>query len=145
MRTMGVIIFLLLLLAAPLYAEDAPQTGDLTIIVSGFKTNNGYARIALSNSEQTFQDEDKAFCLVKARITNYKVTVILKDIPFGTYAVSVFHDENGSGKLERNVLGIPKEDYGFSNNARGKVNPPGFDKVRFELNTRSVIQYITVK
>ena len=40
------------------------------------------------------------------------------DIPPGTYAIAVFHDENANGKLDKNFLGIPCEGYGASNNVR---------------------------
>lgn len=49
------------------------------------------------------------------------------DLPPGTYAISVFLDENGNGKLDQNVIGIPKERFGFSNNPRILTGPPSFN------------------
>lgn len=51
----------------------------------------------------------------------------------GTYAVMVFHDENGNGKLDQAANGIPLEGYGFSRNARGHWGPPRFDDARFDI------------
>jgi uncharacterized protein (DUF2141 family) len=51
----------------------------------------------------------------------------------GTYAVSVFHDENSNGKLDINFIGIPREGVGASNNARGHFEPPGFDPAAFQF------------
>jgi len=48
-----------------------------------------------------------------------------------TVAVSVFHDENGNGKLDRNFIGMPKEGVGASNDAVGTLGPPKFDDARF--------------
>ncbi len=42
-----------------------------------------------------------------------------EDIPPGRYALAVIHDENMNGKLDANWLGVPKEGYGFSNDAKG--------------------------
>ena len=54
------------------------------------------------------------------------VAVVLKDLPEGEYAVVAFHDENGNGELDRNVLGIPTEGHAFSNDATGRMGPPAF-------------------
>lgn len=51
----------------------------------------------------------------------------LGDLAPGRYAFFAMHDANGNGDLDRNFLGIPTEDYGFSNGARGVVGPPSFD------------------
>ena len=51
----------------------------------------------------------------------------------GRYAVIVFHDENADGRLEKSLLGIPEEGYGFSNGASGFLGPPGFDAAAFDL------------
>ena len=48
-------------------------------------------------------------------------------LPPGTYALGLFHDLNGNGVLDKNLFGIPKEPYGFSKNARGRLGPPSFE------------------
>jgi uncharacterized protein (DUF2141 family) len=60
--------------------------------------------------------------------------VTLKNLPRGVYAVSVFHDENMNGRLDKNVLGIPKEGYGASNNPRKSMGPPKFAEAKFQLD-----------
>lgn len=49
------------------------------------------------------------------------------DIPAGQYAIGVFHDVNANNSLDTNFFGVPKEQYGFSNNATGNFGPPSFD------------------
>lgn len=56
------------------------------------------------------------------------------ELPPGTYAIKLFLDLNGNGKIDTNFLGIPKEPYGFSNNAKGSLGPPAFEAAAFELN-----------
>ena len=48
------------------------------------------------------------------------------DLPAGNYAIGVFHDVNGNNSLDTNFLGIPKEQYGFGNDATGSFGPPSF-------------------
>ncbi len=57
-----------------------------------------------------------------------------EDIPPGTYALAVIHDENMNGKLDTNFLGIPKEGYGFSNGAKSLLGAPSFSAASFEYD-----------
>ena len=66
-------------------------------------------------------------------IEDQSCTVTFKDVPAGTYAVSYIHDENGNGKMDTNFMGIPKEGYGCSNNAKGFMGPPKWEDAKFEL------------
>jgi uncharacterized protein (DUF2141 family) len=61
-----------------------------------------------------------------------------EDIPPGTYAMAVIHDENMNGKLDTNRLGIPREGYGFSNDAKGWLGPPSFSAASFRYDGRSL-------
>jgi uncharacterized protein (DUF2141 family) len=56
---------------------------------------------------------------------------VFENVPAGTYGISAFHDKNDNEKLDTSVIGIPVEDYGASNNARGVFGPPKFDDARF--------------
>ena len=38
---------------------------------------------------------------------------------------------------------IPKEGYGFSNNAKGTFGPPAFEKTIFEINENTVLKCVT--
>ena len=75
----------------------------------------------------------------KSEITNHSCTIIFENIPKGTYAVSIFHDENNNGKLDTNFFGIPNEDYGCSNNAKGFMGPPKWQDAKFKLNTNKTL------
>ena len=62
-----------------------------------------------------------------------ETVVSLKDIPPGTWAVLAFQDANENGELDRNFIGIPSENYGFSRDAAGRFGPPGFDDAAIEV------------
>lgn len=57
-----------------------------------------------------------------------KVIVVLKNLPQGPLALSLYQDANGNGKLDTNAMGMPTEPYGFSNNAFGQFGPPKFEQ-----------------
>jgi uncharacterized protein (DUF2141 family) len=72
--------------------------------------------------------------------TGPEATLIF-DVPAGTYAVSAHHDENGNGKMDSNMLGVPKEGYGVSNDVRARFRPPRFSEaaVRISRDTTLVL------
>jgi uncharacterized protein (DUF2141 family) len=113
---------------------------DVIINVSNLNNNNGKVFVALYNSESSFLNKEtkRDYSLIK----NNGCTVIFKDVPNGIYAVSMFHDENDNNKMDTNFLGIPKEDYGCSNNAKGFMGPPKWEDAKFQINNNSIIQHI---
>jgi uncharacterized protein (DUF2141 family) len=82
-------------------------------------------------------DASKALRTEPAKIDPQTLTAqaVFFGIPQGTYAVMVFHDENGNGKLDKNMVGIPKEGYGASNNPAKRMRAPTFDEARFSLTS----------
>lgn len=67
-----------------------------------------------------------------------------EDIPLGTYAMVVIHDENMNGKLDTNWLGVPAEGYGFSNDAAATFGAPSFEAASFQYDGRSVEMTMTL-
>ena len=69
----------------------------------------------------------------------------MTDVPHGTYAVRLYHDEDDDGELDTNLFGVPQEAFGFSNNARGSMGPPDFRKAAVVLDTDSLSTTITAE
>lgn len=63
-----------------------------------------------------------------AEASSGKTRVVLKDLPDGPLALSLFQDTNANGRMDMNAMGIPVEPYGFSNNAAGQFGPPQFEQ-----------------
>lgn len=81
-----------------------------------------------------FSDENEEILKgFSEKIVDNKCIIIVKDLKPGKYAFKYFHDENNDKEINTNFMGIPKEGYGFSNNAKGKFGPPSFEKMIFEL------------
>ncbi|HUI29633.1 MAG TPA: DUF2141 domain-containing protein [Candidatus Acidoferrales bacterium] len=114
--------------------QDSITTGSLTIVVQGLRSDKGTVQIGLFNSEETWKSGKAKFRGAKVGINGGKAIWVVEDIPYGIYAVRLFHDENGNDKLDANLFGMPSEDYGFSNNAKGMFGPPGFDKAKFSFD-----------
>ena len=69
-----------------------------------------------------------------SEIKDNKCTLIFKDLENGQYAIRYFHDENKNEELDTNFIGIPKEGFGFSNDAIGKFGPKDFSEWLFEIS-----------
>lgn len=81
---------------------------------------------------------------MKVKIENRKAEYTFEELPFGEYAIKLFHDENMDGELDTNFLGIPTEDYGFSNNVRGTFGPADYDDAKFLFEQTEMTMNISV-
>ncbi len=98
------------------------------------KSNDGEVKLALANSRESYEGEKEYYAGLSSKIENNKAVFVIDSLPFGEYAIKVYHDENSNGKLDKNFMGIPKEDYGFSNNATGMFGPADYDDAKFIFN-----------
>lgn len=111
--------------------DSLQATGKLIVKITGFNNNEGDCWFALDNAKEVYEREDTVWVGKILPIENKEVAVVIDSLKYGEYAVRVFHDENRDGKLDTNFLGIPTEDYGYSNNASGWFGPPSWDKAKF--------------
>ena len=108
------------------------QGGNIDITVTGVNSQKGEIMVALFDSPDGFpQNAVKAIKFVKSPAQKGDVVMHLKEVPYGRYAIALFHDTNGDAVLNTNLLGIPKEGYGVSNNIRNKFSAPKFQQALF--------------
>lgn len=123
------------LLAALPACLSAPAAfaGDLTVEVSGITPDRGKVYIGVYDQPDTFPSGRQRASQVLEPHDRH-LTVHFNDLPPGQYAAAAFQDFNGNGKLDKNLLGIPKEPYGFSREARGSMGPPPFAEAAVTLD-----------
>lgn len=113
---------------------------EIKVTVENIKNTKGKLYIGLYNQSKGFRDVSKTYKDIKMHIKGKNASYIFKDISKGTYAISVFHDENSNGKLDKNILGIPQEAYGFSKNIRHLLGPADFDETSFIVDKNKNIR-----
>ena len=113
---------------------EAAATGVIKVIVDGCPGDQGMVKIALVNSEEGYKDSSRAFLTKAAPVQHGRAMHDFKDVPFGEYAVTVYHDANGNNQLDKSIFGKPLEAYGFSNNVRSLIGRPDYKKAVFFLN-----------
>jgi uncharacterized protein (DUF2141 family) len=121
--------------AAAQVAPAQPKKAKLIIQVSGIHSDKGIVNAGLYQSDEGFPgDRTKAFRVERGKIKDGKATVTFENVPFGSYAFGLYHDENNDGELERTWIGKPEEGICTSNNAEKKDLPPKFEKARFTVD-----------
>ncbi len=127
MKPLITLLFIICLSMSTLLAQNL----TLTVQIVNIKDNVGQIAVAIYNSEKEFMKTRYQGKITKA--IKGEVEVIFENLPAGSYGLSVMHDSNENGKLDSNFFGMPKEGFGFSNNAMGSFGPPGFDKAKVDL------------
>ena len=110
----------------------AANAGDLRVTVSDGPAVPAVLYVALFDSADALT-ADKALAAQTLPMRDGKAQLVFVGLPPGRYALKSFADENGNGKLDANLVGVPIERYGFSNDARGRMGPPSFDAVAVPL------------
>jgi len=125
------------------FSFSVPKKYSLTVQVYGFGDNTGKSFVGLYRPSDPWPEIKKQYIGKVISIVNRTATISFESLDPGIYAVAVFHDKNNNGLLDKNMLGIPIERYGFSNNARETFSAPSFKNAAIDLNTdRSIGVYI---
>ena len=123
-------------------AAGAASGATVEVRVSGVVGNKGKVNVAVCDRERFLkQCSHSGSAPAKAAET----VVTLKDVPPGTWAVLAYQDENENNELDRNFIGIPSENYGFSRDARGKFGPPGFEDAAIEVRGEVTVAPVKLK
>ncbi len=112
----------LLLTAGPLTAAE------LRVEVGGLHNSVGLVRVALFRTPGDFAKEEGVYREAVVPAVVPAATLVFTDIPPGIYGLAAFHDENADGKFDRGFLGIPREGYGFGNDAPVLLDAPPFEQ-----------------
>lgn len=127
-----------LALLAP-WVHAAPSDGAVRIDIAGVRNSRGDVGCLLFNQADGYPEvHARSHRETHVPIAQDRAVCEFKDLAPGTYAAIVFHDENLSGKLDKNLLGMPQEGYGASNNVRPRFSAPGFQPASFAVTAGGV-------
>lgn len=136
-----ILIIILILLVNVFFA----QKGTLKIVVTDIESNKGTINAVLYDEAGKLgflKNIESAHQKKIVKINNKQVAIVFTNVPYGTYAVSIFHDENNNGKIDRTQIGFPAEPWGISGN-KFVIGPPKFKDGKFKIN--SVSKTIKIK
>lgn len=123
------------------------SAADLTVEIVGIRSNDGVIVLGLYDTPDGFDlalkafDHPDGFVRDAGRFLGASIRadsgirrMVFSNLPPGRYASIVFQDANRNGKIDKNLVGIPTEPYGFSRNATGFLGPPNFDDAAVEVS-----------
>lgn len=126
-KSLGILFLILFVFVKPLHAAT------VVIDVKGIENTNGTIEMGVYNNKESFPERSKAFKAISLKPSSSGVTHTFQNLPAGTYAIAVWHDEDKNLAINTNFFGVPKEKYGFSLNQYGSFGAPNFKKVSFQL------------
>jgi uncharacterized protein (DUF2141 family) len=140
-----IFVTILILLARNSFAGE--PSGDLIVQVNGFNHDRGQVVANLFRAGDDVMKIEKAYLHTKGMIGDKHAQLVFRNLAYGTYAVTAFHDENNSGTLEHNLLRMPAEPLGFSNGFQLGIfsGLPRFEKLQFEFKPGADTIAITVR
>ena len=115
-----------------LLLAPAAMAQDLTLNLSS-RGEGGLLAVAVYRDAEAFRRSERPIASRTIPRTGTVTTVTFTGLAPDRYAVAAFHDTDANGRLTLWPIGLPKEAYGFSNDARGQFGPPRFDAASFPL------------
>lgn len=142
MKLYGWVAALLLLVGMNAHAQSV-----LRVEVSGLNDVSGELHISVYDNEDAWLGDDKAAALAVDIDSARQGELVIAELSLapGDYAVSIFYDKNGNGKLDTNFIGIPKEPVALSNNAKPSFGPPKYEDALFTLTEAGLTQQIAIE
>lgn len=126
-------ILLCWIILLPSFSQLTP-TATLEIKFTGVRNQKGLIAIGINTSPEGWPRKPQLDPnWEKSNVVDGGFTARIENLTYGTYAVSVLDDENGNLEMDM-FMGIPKEGFGFSNNARVGLSPPKFEECSFKLD-----------
>ena len=133
------------ILLLTLVVSATAWSGELTIKVANIK-HEGVLYAAVYDDKEVFESDKGDNSRQRPGIVGglvKKVTVGEAEgtieLEAGTYSIGFFIDKNDNEKLDTNFLGVPKEQFGFSNDAMGRFGPPSFEAASFTLDEETIL------
>ncbi|UBZ06089.1 DUF2141 domain-containing protein [Salegentibacter mishustinae] len=129
MKTIAILFSLFLCQIAFAQTET---TGNIVVSVENLSSEEGKVYFALFNEDNFLKKAS-----IQGEVSEIKegvAQITFSEVPSGTYAVTAYHDKNGNQQMDFESNGIPKENYGVSNNQMNLYGPPLWEDAKFEFD-----------
>lgn len=116
------------------FAPPSASAAELDVRILNIESTQGQLMIAILASKAAFAGEEAPRMSLILPPKADGVHFSTDALPAGEYAIRVMHDRNGNGELDSNLIGMPTEPWGMSNDAAGNFGPPKWEDARFTLD-----------
>ena len=140
---MKAIHFFIALLLIQLFCSPAAKAqnkeNSVKLVFTNIHSSKGTLRVGVFKTQEEFAAEKpfKSFNISKSELANNSLSAII-NLPNGSYGISILDDENNNAKMDYNMVGIPKEGFGFSNYYLSGFSKPKLKDFTFTVENGSV-------
>jgi uncharacterized protein (DUF2141 family) len=121
------------------------KKGNIIVTVKGLKIE-GTVYLTLFDKAEGFPSQRKKAIMYRIKkVKSKSMKIVFDSVKYGSYAIALWHDQNDNKKLDKNFIGIPKEGFGVSRDAKGSMGPPKFKDAVFKHDKAKNGQTINVK
>lgn len=119
-----------------LFSQNAAfaQDATLTIGITNLRTDRGVVLVNIDTAASWFIANSTPVRSLRLTPHDRTASVQVEGLPAGNYAIRVHHDEDGDGRLDTGLFGIPTERYGFSGRPSSRLGPPPFDLAKMAVD-----------
>ncbi len=118
----------------PNVPANGQRTVKLVIDVENVRNSKGTIDMLVFRNPEGWPDEiPHAVNAQEVKAEQGKVVLEVPGLPPGDYAVLAMHDENGNRRIDKDWRGVPKEQWGMSNNPRALLTTPAFERAKFHV------------
>ncbi len=129
----------MLLFLICLFSFGTVHSATLEVRIKDKVSAQGSFYYLIFKSKKGFPDVKKE-SVYSGTLSAKENSLIIENVSDGEYALTIFQDENENGKLDTNMVGIPKESFGFSNNPKILFGAPSYEKCRFKATGKTEIE-----
>ena len=129
------IIFYIIIIVFSASILNAENNCILKVKLTNFRSTNNNVILYLFDDNNTNRFSDGKYAIKKliCKVNEKAMVLNIPNLQYGKYAIAVLHDEDNNGEMTTGLFGLPKEGYGYSNDAKPKFGPPKFEEASFVI------------
>jgi len=116
-------------------SEPPANTTTISVHVGPLRSSKGSLACRLHGSAAGFPRSGTGLVSKRVKVAGTSARCVFENVSPGTYAVVVLHDENDNGRCDKNLLGVPLEGYGVSNNRTYALSAPVWHESKFVVES----------
>jgi len=110
------------------------QSTTLTVTVPNINPLKGEIQVSVYDTDKSFLKENEEYRIYRFKVEENKGSFAINDLPEKEYALIIYHDVNNNKEMDKSIIGMPKEGYGFSKNFKPALSRPDFKDCSIILN-----------
>jgi len=132
-------ISILFLFVIAVHGMASAQNHRLTLNIEGIEEVKGTMEIGLFNNSDDFLETGSEFRVISIPVDSTTVIAVFDSLPQATYGISLYHDLDSSGEINKNFIGVPTEPWGISNDAYRMLAAPRWQEAVFTMDADKTI------